>query len=288
MNFFVKGLIRRLRYALFSTHHKDVQRYIALFPKTDFKVVRNGNSYKISFDNSLGYYKNNYEPEFSYSFWTNHFTVRINEVLIQTLINPCCELLCEWRGYTLLKTPQKGDNVIDAGAATGFISLLFAKYVGTGRVYALEPDKRMYRILIHNIKINQIRNIVAINKGLYSETGSFSFDNDTLSLKRISGENSNMIETIDMQTLIDSYKIDILKLSLIKLDIEGAEVDIAEDLANIILKNPHAMAAIASYHPYEASDTGKKIHDIITQNFKSLEVVQEFLTHPTTFIYQKK
>lgn len=288
MKFFIKGIIRRIKYFFLNTFHKDVQRYLSYFQHKDFEIVKVGNSYKIKFDNSLGYFKANYEPEFSYSYFTNHFTVRFQEMEIKTLINPCFELINEWRGYTLKKTPKLGEVVIDAGAATAFVTMLFAKKVGdSGKVYALEPDQKMFKILCYNLKINKITNVIPIKKGLYCETGFFSFDSKTLSLVRSSGSVMQTIQTIDLQSLVINENIDSKKVSIIKLDIEGAEVNVANQLGSFIQENKNAMAVIASYHQFENTTTATKINNIINKNFPQLTIENDYTIHPSTYIYNQ-
>ncbi len=287
MIFFIKGLIRRLKYAFLNLHHKDVKRYISYFERKDFEVIRTGNAYKIIFDNSLGYYKDDYEPTFEYNFFTNHWTVKFQNVVVKTLINPCFELISEWRGYTLLKTPQEGETVIDAGAATGFISLLFAKKVGEkGIVIALEPDNKMLKILKYNIKINGVKNIKIIPKGLYNQSGTFAFDPIKFTLAHTNIASNYNIQTIDLQSIIIEFVNDSAKLSFIKIDIEGAELAIAQDLGKIILSHKNAMAVIASYHAYEGTTTGGKITELFDKEFSALKIVNNYIIHPTTYIYQ--
>ncbi len=63
--------------------------------------------------------------------------------------------------------PDDGDIVVDAGACLGDTSVAFAKAVGpTGKVFAFDPVADNLVVLEHNVKQNDVGNIVPIPFGL--------------------------------------------------------------------------------------------------------------------------
>ncbi len=72
-----------------------------------------------------------------------------------------------WETEVLKKIVKKGDIIVDIGAHIGYYSLLFAKIVGNkGKVYAFEPDKNNFKLLMKNIKTNGYNNIIPVEKAL--------------------------------------------------------------------------------------------------------------------------
>lgn len=61
----------------------------------------------------------------------------------------------------IVKYAQRGTTMLDVGAHIGVHSLIMSKLAGpTGRVYAYEPQKKLYRELVHNMRLNGATNVV--------------------------------------------------------------------------------------------------------------------------------
>jgi len=75
--------------------------------------------------------------------------------------------------YCAKQDIEEGFVVVDAGAYVGVFSMYASRKVGQrGRVIAFEPDPRNYRRLVANIKLNGMKNVVCVPKGLWSDDGS--------------------------------------------------------------------------------------------------------------------
>ena len=130
--------------------------------------------------------------------------------------------------HLMTKVLKRGDRFIDGGANVGFFSLYAAKLVGpTGRVLAVEPEKRNLERLERNIAINALDNIEIVERALADTTAENTFlrlseDNGMHSLlavpDRATGK-EQQATTIRLDTLLTG-----LPVRLIKLDVEGAEV----------------------------------------------------------------
>ncbi len=68
--------------------------------------------------------------------------------------------------------PKDGDVILDVGAHMGDFSLLGARKIGGGRVYALEPSHETYKMLRLNIRLGQARNIYPDRIALSSHNGT--------------------------------------------------------------------------------------------------------------------
>ena len=72
----------------------------------------------------------------------------------------------------ILRQVKKSDVAVDVGANIGYYTILLADKVGkTGKVYAFEPDKINFEILLKNIKANNLENVIAVNVAVGSKNG---------------------------------------------------------------------------------------------------------------------
>ena len=175
------------------------------------------------------------------------------------------------RGYLNGSKILPGNVVVDAGAsASGIATMCFSKMVGdAGTVIALEPDKNNFKILEQNLRMNNIKNVVTINKGLWrneetlvfnsgmGESSSVSFNNESDDAKQ------TKIACIDLDHLLNNLGIQ--KVDFIKMDIEGAEIEALEGMKNALSRGKPSLA-IASYH----FGNGKQTYLSLETSFKTM------------------
>jgi len=116
---------------------------------------------------------------------------------------------------------------IDIGASNGVLSLKMAKHVGdTGKIYAFEPSKERFEMLEKHIKLNNVKNIVAENKGISNE---HSFQNiEEPGLVRMDEKKHEPVSNRAEIVTLDAYvKREGLKsVDFIKIDTDGFEYKI--------------------------------------------------------------
>lgn len=123
---------------------------------------------------------------------------------------------------------QPGDTILDIGANVGYFSLLYARLTGAqGQVIAFEPIPSVRGILEQNIKLNDFKQIEIIPKAVSNQSTTLTIyegpedHKGTSSLRALdSASRSLSIESI----AIDDLLILIDKVNLIKIDVEGAEM----------------------------------------------------------------
>ena len=135
---------------------------------------------------------------------------------------------------------------VDGGAYNGdtiekFISITEGKYK---KIYAFEPNEFNYKILENKVKINDYKNTEVYNYGLYNKTSTMTFDNDENNPAGgfIKESGKDTIEVISLDELLKNKKI-----TFLKMDIEGSELEALEGSKDLITINKPKLA-ICLYH----------------------------------------
>ena len=138
---------------------------------------------------------------------------------------------------------MRGGVVIDIGANGGMHSIPLAKL--NKKVIAIEPEPKNFEILKKNISLNHLKNITPLRVACSDKDGKsyLYLDDESAGGHTIVLENTARkkrkaeIETVKLDTIIKKFKID--RVSLIKVDVEGAE--------SLVLKG--AIKTIKKDHP---------------------------------------
>jgi FkbM family methyltransferase len=178
---------------------------------------------------------------------------------------------------------RPGMLIADIGANAGYFTLLFARLTGdSGKVYAFEPDPEAYTRLIKDIQINNFKNIKALPVAISDKTGSLTFY-----LNKISGlssfhhkEKNSQILLVDTITLDDWCSSEQISLDIIKMDIEGHELNALKGM-KYILENEANVQLIIELNPSCLIEAGSST-DALWQEIKAygfhIKVINEF-TH---------
>lgn len=137
-----------------------------------------------------------------------------------------------WEPYTTNLFKQlilKGMNCIDIGAHVGYFTLLMAELVGdSGRILAFEPAAENYNFLVENIKLNNFKNITAIQKAVSDRTGQAKLylNRSGSDLHTLYGQGSDCTESIAVNRVsIDEFlRGEMCPVDIMKIDVEGGEL----------------------------------------------------------------
>lgn len=115
-----------------------------------------------------------------------------------------------------------GDIVLDIGAHIGSLTVAVARIVGpNGRVYAFEPQKKIYRELVHNLKLNELKNVVPLRFALSAENQILEMNPVVNNDGQVSlGKGGDKVEA----RTIDSFGFS--DIALMKIDVEGHETEV--------------------------------------------------------------
>jgi FkbM family methyltransferase len=170
----------------------------------------------------------------------------------------------------IMKSLFPGDVFVDIGANSGYYSLLASKIVGQlGHVYSFEPHPVTYSRLVRNVNLNSLANIDTFNFGL----SSFDGEGELFVSKSSDGLNSlKAIPLVDDSLKVNIRKLDTVirgKVSMIKIDAEGSELDIIEGAKNTISSSP----GIRIIYEMNRELSGQKLLDVFSSiGFESFTI----------------
>lgn len=141
---------------------------------------------------------------------------------------------------------RTGMTALDIGAHHGFYTILASKRVGSdGRVVAFEPSPRERRELQMNLRLNHCSNVTVEPYALASYDGSgtlyvvASYDTGCNSLRPPNLHEATTELPVQV-TSLDVYlaRNQVERVNLVKIDAEGAELEILKGAASLLLSRP--------------------------------------------------
>jgi FkbM family methyltransferase len=145
---------------------------------------------------------------------------------------------------------RKGDVYVDVGANIGYYTLLASNCVGgSGKVVSIEASPTIYSLLSNNIARNRASNIRLVNVAasdrrntlvIYAGERSNIGKTTTIEARGFRKECSVQALPIDEILSVDELH----RVSLIKIDIEGAELPVLSHLIDNLSKYPHNISII--------------------------------------------
>ena len=118
-------------------------------------------------------------------------------------------------------------TIVDAGAHIGMASILFALTYPSARIIAIEPEHSNFAALIKNT--SSYKNITPIQAALWREDGQVTIGPSNAHPKgafRIDEDGQQSVRAITMDTVM--RETGIVSIDLLKVDIEGAEIEVFE------------------------------------------------------------
>lgn len=143
--------------------------------------------------------------------------------------------------------PGEEEGFVDAGSLDGMTSMEFMKWCAKSdrkTVYAFEPDKENIGKCRKTLSAYG-RNCEIIAKGCWSEETSLQFQVQGNGNSAINPDGGEVIETTTIDRALEGKKV-----TFIKMDIEGAELNALYGAKDTIMKN-NPRLAICVYHKPE-------------------------------------
>ena len=216
-----------------------------------------------------------------------NFQIKLYEIVLKYI--PFWLLMripCSYSTYLECNFPDKGDVIFDCGAHVGNCAIIFSRLVGkTGLVISLEPFEEAFSLLNERLRRLKLDNVIALKKGVWNQPDQLPVTvlSDTL-YSRIDPEKISEFSASDSTikvTTIDRVveELKLTRLDMIKMDIEGAEIEALQGAAHT-LETLKPCLAVASYHKRNNEKTFQAVESYLIQ--KNFAVKTFFPPHLTT------
>jgi FkbM family methyltransferase len=159
----------------------------------------------------------------------------------------------------LKKHVNSGDIILDIGANIGFYAAILSSLTGNkGLVHCFEPDSKNFEHLKKSC--HKLKNVLLINKAAGSKTETIKIytsknlnvDHRTYKPKEYDKEIS--IEAVSMDDYLGAQK----KVDLIKMDIQGFEMQAIRGMEKILESNPD-VKIISEFWPFGLKSAGSSV-----------------------------
>jgi FkbM family methyltransferase len=166
-----------------------------------------------------------------------------------------------WMGSAekrFLRSVVRHDSIVaDVGANQGLYSLWLARIATNGHVYAFEPDPDLFRCLEGNVRKNQLPNVLPIQAAASNRSGTLAFTVNRLNRgdNRVSAEALEDAEMTRVQAVTLDDAISDLRLDLLKIDVQGFEVEVLLGAQKTLNANP-SLTIVFEFWPYGLRQTG--------------------------------
>ena len=174
-----------------------------------------------------------------------------------------------------------GDYVIDCGSNIGGYAKFINNLIGKeGKIICIEPDKRNHNILIKNYEELTCKKEIYFAAMSTNISQAYIKKEKKTNLSKIEKinypkENYEIINTINFEYLISkTSKEELRKFKLIRMDIEGHEIEVLADLYNHIESFPKLDIIFEVHSEYY---NAKKFKDILLK-FKDIYKFDKIIT----------
>lgn len=252
MNLMNKLLLLYLRRFPIDYGKKIFSKYVNLPPEKEW--IKYKNSMNIVFNLNLSEYQ--MKQIYLFDQYEKNTVYQLKKLL--KLINQKTEI-----------------NFIDVGANIGFYSLTLGSIFDKENfaIHAFEPNPYTFKLLEENVNQNNIKNITLNQFGLSSEESNFdlTYNEGNLGTANIYSKESNKnTKSANIKCVkFDDYckENNISSVDIIKVDIEGAELDFLKGAVNIISKSKKCVliAEIVEENCQRAGYSAKDLYEFIIQ-----------------------
>lgn len=158
-----------------------------------------------------------------------------------------------------------GDVVFDCGAYTGNTALYFSRKVGPGgRVYAFEAMPQTYEKLKENVAACAMGNVIPVHTALSEKKGELAFTSTdgpgSCKLGAGSEEPGLKVQSTTIDDFVRENRIG--RIDLIKMDIEGSELEALAGAAKTIARFKPKLAISVYHRPEDMVALPKKILEL--------------------------
>ncbi|AEM38272.1 methyltransferase FkbM family [Pyrolobus fumarii 1A] len=158
-------------------------------------------------------------------------------------------LVPSWFAEIYPRPPRDARVLVDIGAFAGESSIwMYDRVNGEAKVLAFEPDPSVLEALRYNIEINKLENnVVPLGYALSDKTGKMilSAQEGMSSITFSTSERKHEVSVVTLDSILE--KLSIKTVEYVKIDVEGAEVNVLRG-AKRTLREYRPVMAVSVYH----------------------------------------
>jgi FkbM family methyltransferase len=157
----------------------------------------------------------------------------------------------------MFEPAQSPPHILDGGANVGLATLYWKRQFPDAQITAFEPDPEVFETLGKNVEQHGCDDVTLVPKGLWSEEGKLEFEPD-------GADGGHMADVTDGETEKRSVPVTRIvpyldgRIDMLKLDIEGAEVEVLLDAAGHL---GSVQNLFVEYHSYVGKE--QRVDDIL-------------------------
>jgi len=129
----------------------------------------------------------------------------------------------------LRQMSNPGDWVVEAGVNIGTIAIPLARHIGPqGRLFAFEPQRLTFQTFCGNLALNQIENVMALQKAVGAENGMTRVQAVSYGANANYGAVQVGVEKGEPVEMVTLDSMNLPRLNLLVADVEGFEEDVVK------------------------------------------------------------
>ena len=147
------------------------------------------------------------------------------------------------------RSPVPAPRILDCGANVGLASLFYKRQYPAASITAFEADPVIAEQLAHNLRANGASDVEVVAAAVWTENGEVEFvaeGADSGTLANMAHRPRGASRRVPSRRLADLLKRE--RVTLLKLDIEGAEYDVLRDAAPYL---GNVQALLLEVHEFE-------------------------------------
>ena len=156
---------------------------------------------------------------------------------------------------------EPNDVVLECGGHHGCSAMLLSRWVGDGgKVVTFEPIKRNTEVIQNNIALNSIQNISVENKAVGAGAGTILVSRRSCASVITNKIIGSQVEVINLDSFCH------LEPTLIKIDVEGFEVEVLRGAAQILRSLPKLAIEIHADTLQQYGSSVRELFGLINMN----------------------
>lgn len=181
---------------------------------------------------------------------------------------------------------KPGGVFIDVGANIGYFTLLASKLVGpSGVVVAIEASPTIYARLKRNVELNDASNVHLINMAVSDAVGVMKIylgpSHNLGQTTTIGGQGYELEAEVPSAPLSQMVPTDLLRrATFIKIDIEGGEIPVLEDVVDNVLTVTMNVEVAAELWPSRDAAEARRVSRILekfeSEGFEWLQIRNDY------------